>query len=66
MFYEFPLLCVFKAVLKKVMRTHKKVMTFHKRYGFKQDGILRQELYKNGKYKDVIIMSILKEEFLSI
>lgn len=30
--------------------------------GFKQDGVLRQEIYKNGEFKDVLIFSILRCE----
>lgn len=31
--------------------------------GFKEEGRLRQKMYKDGKYWDVIVMSILKEEY---
>lgn len=31
--------------------------------GFKKDGVLRKRIYKNNKYHDVIVWSILKEEF---
>jgi RimJ/RimL family protein N-acetyltransferase len=30
--------------------------------GFKQDGILRSDLYKNGEFKDVLLFSILRDE----
>ena len=33
--------------------------------GFRKEGILRQEIFKSGKYVDCIIMSILREEFLA-
>jgi len=49
----------------KVIEDNKKAVTFYQRYGFKKDGILRQELFKNGEYKNVIIMSILQEEYLN-
>ena len=39
------------------------VMTFQKRLGFQQEGILRQHVYRAGKYEDVVIFSILKEEY---
>jgi len=32
--------------------------------GFVREGILRQEIYCNGRYCDVVRMSILKQEFL--
>jgi ribosomal-protein-alanine N-acetyltransferase len=31
--------------------------------GFMQEGVLRDYVYKGGKYHDVLIMSILREEF---
>lgn len=31
--------------------------------GFKQEGLLRQYAFKNGEYKDTVIMSILREEW---
>lgn len=31
--------------------------------GFKKDGILRNRVYKNNEYHDVIVWSLLKEEF---
>jgi [ribosomal protein S5]-alanine N-acetyltransferase len=30
--------------------------------GFKQDGILRKDIYKNGEFKDILLFSILREE----
>lgn len=31
--------------------------------GFRRDGVLRHKVYKNGEYHDVIVWSILREEF---
>ena len=31
--------------------------------GYKTEGLLRQSIYKNGKFHNQIIMSILQEEF---
>jgi RimJ/RimL family protein N-acetyltransferase len=35
-----------------------------KKLGFKQDGILREELFKGNKFHDIIVMSLLKSEFV--
>jgi UDP-4-amino-4,6-dideoxy-N-acetyl-beta-L-altrosamine N-acetyltransferase len=40
------------------------VWKMHESFGFKEEGIMRQYIYKNGEYKDVIFLSLLKEEFL--
>ena len=34
--------------------------------GFKAEGVRRSAIYKNGKYNDVYIHSILREEFLAL
>lgn len=38
----------------------------YEKCGFKQEGVLRQEIFKGGKYHDEIIMSILKEEYFGV
>jgi len=35
----------------------------YEKCGFKKEGILRQEIYIDGKYYDAIIMAMLKEEY---
>jgi RimJ/RimL family protein N-acetyltransferase len=37
----------------------------YKKVGFKEEGLLRQQVYNNNKYINMIIMSILKDEFLN-
>ncbi|MDP4089053.1 MAG: GNAT family protein [Bacillota bacterium] len=37
----------------------------YERCGFRAEGVLRQEIYKDGRYFDKIFMGILKEEYLS-
>jgi RimJ/RimL family protein N-acetyltransferase len=36
----------------------------YEKCGFKQEGVLRQEIFRNGKYYDTIVMGILRDEFL--
>lgn len=35
-----------------------------KRIGYRQDGILRQSVYKNGGFKNQIVLSILASDFI--
>lgn len=35
----------------------------HEKCGFKMEGVFRQSIYKDGRFHDQIIMSILKDEF---
>jgi RimJ/RimL family protein N-acetyltransferase len=37
-----------------------------KKCGFTEEGILRHHVYKNGEYKNLLIMGILKEEFIKL
>jgi RimJ/RimL family protein N-acetyltransferase len=35
----------------------------YEKSGFKREGVLRQEIYRNGKYYDAIRMSVLRQEY---
>lgn len=35
----------------------------HQKVGYKIEGTLRQSVYKNGKYLDLVILSVLKDEY---
>ena len=39
-------------------------LRMHEKCGYKQEGVLRQAVFKNGTFKDVVVMSILSKEFL--
>lgn len=36
----------------------------HKRCGFVEEGVLRSAIYKNGEYKNVVVMGVLQEDFV--
>lgn len=38
----------------------------YEKCGFKREGTLRQEMFRNGKYHDVIVMGILREEWIKV
>lgn len=42
--------------------THKKVLNFARKVGFKDEGINRESYYKNGKYHDLVNMGLLRSE----
>lgn len=48
----------------EVLSTNVRAIGLYKKLGFKQEGMKREEINKNGKYVDSIIMSILKSEIL--
>ncbi len=57
----------FKLALNKlsceVLSFNQKVVDIHKHFGSKVEGLLRQHIYKEGKFLDVVRMAILKEEW---
>ena len=47
----------------EVLSTNERAINLYNKLGFKQEGIKRQEILKEDKFVDSIIMSILKEEY---
>lgn len=48
----------------KVFSFNERAIKSYEKCGFKKEGILRQEIFRNGKYHDEIIMGILKSEYV--
>lgn len=59
-FNELGLNCVTTAILEDNVRS----LNLCKRVGFVEEGILRERVYKDGKFKNLVSVSYLKEEFL--
>ena len=47
----------------EVLQTNERAIGLYNKLGFVKEGAKRQEVLKNGKWVDSIIMSILKKEF---
>lgn len=58
-FDELNLHCVYAKVLDDNLLS-RKLLTG---YGFTQEGILRERVYKRGAYRDLIVFSLLKSEY---
>ena len=58
-FCELGLECIHSTILESNIFSLK----LSKRAGFVEEGILRNRIYKNGQYKKLISVSILKDEF---
>ncbi len=39
------------------------LIKLYERYGGKREGVMRQSLYKDSKYLDEVMMSILREDY---
>ena len=61
--YAFKALKLNKVTLK-VFLYNERAIRLYKSVGFKQEGILRQDIYKNNCFNDVMEMSMLKEEWI--
>jgi RimJ/RimL family protein N-acetyltransferase len=46
-----------------ILATNTASTRVHEKCGFSHEGVLRQAVYKNGRYVDLILMSILREEY---
>lgn len=46
-----------------VLESNTRAIKLYEKVGFKKEGIKRKSVYKNGQFLDMIMMSILKEEF---
>lgn len=47
----------------KVLEENKRAISVYEKLGFVKEGVLRDAVYKEGKYCSFIIMSVLKDEF---
>jgi len=47
----------------EVLENNIPAIKLYEKIGFKQEGIKRKAIYKNGEFIDVIIMAILKEDY---
>ncbi|MGA2331875.1 MAG: UDP-4-amino-4,6-dideoxy-N-acetyl-beta-L-altrosamine N-acetyltransferase [Syntrophales bacterium] len=44
---------------------NERVISLYKEFGFKEEGLFRQYIFKNGQYRDVVYLALLKEEYLN-
>ena len=40
-------------------------VAFYKRLGFRQEGVFRQHVFKEGRYRDVVYLAMLREDYRS-
>lgn len=58
-FQELRLHCIYARVIDNNKSSPKSL----EKYGFKKEGILRNRVYKEGNYHDLLCYSLLKEEY---
>lgn len=47
-----------------VFSTNLRAINVYKKCGFQEEGVLRESIYLNGNFIDVILMSVLKNEYV--
>ena len=47
-----------------VLESNVRARTLYEKVGFKVEGVQREAIYKNGRYEDYIMMSILRKDYL--
>lgn len=53
----------FRKVKLGVYDFNKRAISCYEKNGFKIEGVLKEELYREGKYHDVILMAIFKKDY---
>jgi RimJ/RimL family protein N-acetyltransferase len=60
-FSELGLNCIYLTVIDNNQRA----IELYKKCGLKEEGTLKERLFKNGKYHDIVSMSILNSDYFS-
>jgi RimJ/RimL family protein N-acetyltransferase len=47
----------------EVLKENAKAIKIYKDLGFNEEGILKEHIYQDGKYKDLLMMSLFSEDF---
>jgi len=50
-------------ILLEVVTFNEKAINLYKKIGFETEGLLKRQVYIDGSYHDVVVMSIFKENF---
>jgi len=50
----------------EVFLANETVWQMHKRFGFQQEGLYRQHIFKDGHFHDVVALAILRDNWLGI
>lgn len=47
----------------RILETNKASIALHEKIGYQREGVMRKAAYKNGKFQNVVVLSLLREEF---
>jgi RimJ/RimL family protein N-acetyltransferase len=46
----------------EVLKENDAAINLYQKLGFREEGILKENIFKNGEFKDVLIMSLLRDD----
>lgn len=49
----------------EVLAENENVIAMHKKFGFQQEGLFREYVFKNGRYRSVVYLALLRQDYLS-
>lgn len=52
-----------RKVLLSVYSFNQRAITCYKKVGFRQEGCLKEQIYRNGKYHDLHVMAVLADDY---
>jgi len=53
----------FERMWVRIVDTNQASVALHEKVGYMREGVLRRAVFKNGKFHDVLVLSLLREEF---
>lgn len=52
-----------RKVASRVLTTNRRSIAYSKKCGYKVEGVLREEMWKNGRYVDIVQLAVLRPDF---
>jgi RimJ/RimL family protein N-acetyltransferase len=53
----------FERMWVRIVDTNLASIALHERVGYKREGVMRRAVFKNGKFHDVVVLALLRDEF---
>jgi [ribosomal protein S5]-alanine N-acetyltransferase len=53
----------FERMWVRVISSNEASIALHEKIGYKREGVMRHAVFKNGRFHDVVLLSLLRDEF---
>lgn len=54
-----------RKLCSEILSTNKISLHLHKKFGFQEEGCLKQQIFRNGEYIDLVLMALFKSDWLA-